>query len=202
MDVSQGLAHLHLSPPSKRASDSHTNPLHPHCPFVKPMISAGNFRIDWLLALCLSILHSNYHSPTENGLIPAAKAGFFCSFAICQMTKVNPVHMTWRVLIVLNYQVCNISCGNDSSKLLATFTHELQTVSRESGARIVGLELLFDIRGTQQDNQGRAPQNLTNISHAFWCWVDWLKGNTPLAHCVFCGVYSGLPDHTVSAKLS
>lgn len=86
----------HKPPPSSNwASDSHTNPLPPHCPFVKPMISAGifSFRIDWLLGLCLSTATSATH---RKWLYPSSQGRISLS-ALCQMAKANPGHSTQRV---------------------------------------------------------------------------------------------------------
>lgn len=70
-------------------------------------------RIDWLLPLCLSNFHSNFNSPTKNGLILADKAGF-PPLAICQVSKGNPVVLTRWVLIVRNYQDCKVVCNKDN----------------------------------------------------------------------------------------
>lgn len=75
-------------PRSNWGSDPHTNPLPFHCPFVKPMISAGSWLRNWLYVSTLTVTFT--HRKGLQSLQPPQH------FSICHSWNGRSQHLTQR----------------------------------------------------------------------------------------------------------
>ena len=117
--------------PPNWASDSHTNPLPPHCPFVKPMISAGILLQNWLAPGPMS-----FHSPQQpqlarrEWLYPCSQGRIsLISYLSDEKSKSSVLNLkSGNYSKLIGFADCNAVYGRDDVEKIRSQTRNLEQI--------------------------------------------------------------------------